>query len=125
MLLSQAKLAIVLTCGGNQPDALSVCHLHLSREVVSQAVDLVIHLAEKREMAFVGRSHLANNLPIRQAHLLLAPFNSAEIRRRCLRDPKPCACRRERRSDDQTQLAVYAFMLPAQVRHRNAADLIT
>src|SRR5438046_119607 len=69
MLLSQAKLAIVLTCGGNQPDAFSVCHLHLSREVVSQAVDLVIHLAEKREMALVGRSHLADKLPSCSLHL--------------------------------------------------------
>src|SRR5438445_9152680 len=117
MLLSQAKLAIVLTCGGNQPDALSVCHPHLSREVVSQAVDLVIHLAEKREMAFVWRRHLADNLPVRQAHLLLSPFSSAEIRRRCLRDPNPCAFRRGRRSDRQAHLAFHAFILPALFWH--------
>ncbi len=43
----------------------SVCHPHLCREVVSHAIDFVIHLAEKCEMASVRRRHLADNLPVR------------------------------------------------------------
>ena len=57
----------------------SLRHMHLRRQSVAQAVDLVFQLAEKSQTALVRPGDFADDPAVHDGQIFLPPFGRAEI----------------------------------------------